>query len=54
LNRLGWKPLIELQIGLKQAYTDFIAKNWDERMAKKWIHRLLAPISYHNPSLGKT
>jgi GDP-L-fucose synthase len=27
LNRLGWKPLIELQIGLKQAYTDFIAKN---------------------------
>jgi len=27
LNRLGWKPLVELQTGLKQAYADFIAKN---------------------------
>jgi GDP-L-fucose synthase len=25
LNRLGWSPLVELQIGLKQAYADFCA-----------------------------
>jgi len=25
LNRLGWNPLVELQIGLKQAYADFCA-----------------------------
>ena len=27
LNRLGWNPLVGLQTGLKQSYTDFIAKN---------------------------
>jgi GDP-L-fucose synthase len=25
LNSLGWKPLVELQKGLKQAYADFCA-----------------------------